>query len=623
MKNTSSIINTTILILILGFLSLAGFSQNKNIYSYSNDNCLSCHSKHVSVDDYNTSVHKVLKCNACNVPVEDIHGKTDSLGHKKTCISTFKQTDCKACHKDQVAQHENSIHNSERLPVNCAQCHSDIHAIKSIKGNKTATAELCVKCHKNQTEFFSSVHNTALEKGNNDAATCTDCHGVHNIEKIDNYAQGREFHTKACMTCHSDTAMMSRNDVSTIAAKTYFESYHGKAVRLGNVEKVAGCSDCHSSHHILPASDSISTINKNNLVNTCMQCHPGSTENFAKFMPHADAHNKSKNPVLYWVTLFMNGLLIVTFLFFLVHSLMWAYRSFAEMKANKVKGISLKEQKNSKQKVYRRFNKRHIILHLFVVTSFLALSITGLPLKFNDTQWGKVLMDFLGGVKSAGIIHRVGAVVTFGYFFITLYLTGRFLFTRKVSDQPFLKRLFGVDSLFPNRRDMKDLRAMFRWFVFKGPKPTFDRWTYWEKFDFLAVFWGVAVIGSSGLMLWFPEFFSNFMPGWTFNVATIVHSDEALLATGFIFTIHFFNTHFRAEKFPMDFVIFNGQVTEEEMKSERPELLKRYEEEGTLDKYLVKKRSSLAWDISLRLFGFTALLTGIVLALLILFSFIG
>ena len=85
-----------------------------------------------------------------------------------------------------------------------------------------------------------------------------------------------------------------------------------------------------------------------------------------------------------------------------------------------------------------------------------------------------------------------------------------------------------------------------------GRGPQYGRWTYWEKFDYFAVFWGIAVIGSTGLMLWFPEFFTRLLPGWLINVATIIHSDEALLATGFIFTVHFFNTHLRPEKFPMD-----------------------------------------------------------------------
>ena len=95
-----------------------------------------------------------------------------------------------------------------------------------------------------------------------------------------------------------------------------------------------------------------------------------------------------------------------------------------------------------------------------------------------------------------------------------------------------------------------------KWFVGKGPRPNYGRWTYWEKFDYLAVFWGVAIIGFSGLVLWFPVFFTKFFPGWVINVSQIIHSDEALLAVGFIFTVHFFNTHFRPEAFPMDTVIF-------------------------------------------------------------------
>jgi hypothetical protein len=91
-----------------------------------------------------------------------------------------------------------------------------------------------------------------------------------------------------------------------------------------------------------------------------------------------------------------------------------------------------------------------------------------------------------------------------------------------------------------------------------------------EKFDYFAVFWGVAIIGGSGLMLWFPEFFARFVPGWLFNVATVVHADEALLAAGFIFTIHFFHVHFRPEKFPLDGVMFTGRATREYMEEEHP-----------------------------------------------------
>ena len=122
-------------------------------------------------------------------------------------------------------------------------------------------------------------------------------------------------------------------------------------------------------------------------------------------------------------------------------------------------------------------------------------------------------------------------------------------------------------------------------------------------------------------MLWFPGFFGQFLPGWVFNVATIVHSDEALLATGFIFTVHFFNTHGRPEKFPMDFVMFNGQVSKHELLEERGDQWKRYEEAGITEQFLVTKPSGVLYDFLLKGFGFLALFTGIALLVLMIYTF--
>jgi cytochrome b subunit of formate dehydrogenase len=173
--------------------------------------------------------------------------------------------------------------------------------------------------------------------------------------------------------------------------------------------------------------------------------------------------------------------------------------------------------------------------------------------------------------------------------------------------------LLGPDSMIPGLRDARDLVGMFRWFFGLGKKPTFERWTYWEKFDYWAVFWGVAIIGSSGLMLWFPEFFCRFLPGQLLNVAKVIHSEEALLATGFIFTIHFFNTHLRAEKFPMDMSMLTGLVSEEELKEERPELVDRLQKSGSLDRLRTETPSRTTLILTM-LGGFLAV--GIGLALL-------
>jgi hypothetical protein len=129
-------------------------------------------------------------------------------------------------------------------------------------------------------------------------------------------------------------------------------------------------------------------------------------------------------------------------------------------------------------------------------------------------------------------------------------------------------------------------------------------------------------IGGSGLMLWFPEFFGSALPGWMFNVATIVHSDEALLATGFIFTVHFFNTHFRPEKFPIDFVIFNGQLSKHEFLEERRDQWARYEEEGITEKFRAEKTSGIFFDFFFKGFGFLALFLGIALLFMMLYAFL-
>jgi len=149
-----------------------------------------------------------------------------------------------------------------------------------------------------------------------------------------------------------------------------------------------------------------------------------------------------------------------------------------------------------------------------------------------------------------------------------------------------------------------------------GPRPQFDRFTYWEKFDYWAVFWGVGMIGVSGLFLWFPEFFGRFMPGWAFNIATVIHSDEALLAAGFIFTIHYFNTHLRPEKFPMDPVIFSGRLSFHELKHDRPLEYQRLVEENRLEQAYAEPQQAWITDVGI-LFVFAVVLIGFFLLVLI------
>lgn len=263
---------------------------------------------------------------------------------------------------------------------------------------------------------------------------------------------------------------------------------------------------------------------------------------------------------------------------------------------------------------YFRFNITHRLLHGTVIISFLGLAITGMPLKYSGTEWSIKLTHYMGGFVVAGALHRICAIITFGYFIgHIIYLIYYFSVKSKV---PFSKFIFGPDSMVPRLKDLQDMIGMFKWFFGIGHKPKFDRWTYWEKFDYWAVFWGMFMIGGSGLMLWFPTFFSKYVPGWLFNVATIIHSDEALLASGFIFIFHYIHTHIRGEKFPLDDVIFTGRLSEEELKKERPLEYERLISQGEIE--LIKTVPTPRWLKNFsRVIGFIALIVGIIIVILI------
>ncbi len=267
---------------------------------------------------------------------------------------------------------------------------------------------------------------------------------------------------------------------------------------------------------------------------------------------------------------------------------------------------------------YQRFTRLNRILHIIMIVSFLSLALTGMTLKFSYTGWAAFLSHLFGGFESAGYIHRFAAVAMFGIF--VTHLVDLFRRVRREYGGLW-KMLRGPNTMLPTGKDWRDLKGSLRWFVGRGPRPEYGRWTYWEKFDYFAVFWGIFVIGSTGLMLWFPEFFTLFLPGWLINVATIIHSDEALLAVGFIFTVHFFNTHLRPEKFPMDLVIFTGRMTQEELKEDKPLEYREQVERGTLEENLVEPYPPIVIR-AIRTFGWTALAIGFSIVLWIIYAMI-
>ena len=259
-----------------------------------------------------------------------------------------------------------------------------------------------------------------------------------------------------------------------------------------------------------------------------------------------------------------------------------------------------------------RFGRVDRVLHGFLMLSFLGLAGTGMPVLFSDAGWALRLAGLFGGLAGAHLLHRVFASIM-----IVVFAThvGRLLL--RVVVRKDYSIFWGPGSMVPQPSDLRDMYQQFRWFFGQGPRPVFDRFTYWEKFDYWAVFWGMGIIGGSGLLLWFPVFFSHLVPGWVYNIALLVHGEEALLAVGFIFTIHFFNSHLRPEKFPMDMVIFTGRVAEHDLAEERPAEYARHAAAGSVP--YATAPSPRSWLVG-RVVGTAAVVIGLSLVALILYA---
>jgi hypothetical protein len=123
-------------------------------------------------------------------------------------------------------------------------------------------------------------------------------------------------------------------------------------------------------------------------------------------------------------------------------------------------------------------------------------------------------------------------------------------------------------------------------------------------------------------MMWLPELTATYLPGWAFNVAAIVHGEEAFLAAVFLFTVHFFNNHFRPDKFPQDITMFTGRVPLELYMHEHRREYDRLVESGEIDKYLVQAPPAPLTRAA-RMLGGTLITFGLFLLTLVLLGFFG
>jgi len=606
-----------------------------------NERCLKCHGKEGFSREAENGEERALHVSAERFR-QSVHGSQDCVGCHKDIIKTKhrkgieRKVGCVTCHADlwkqaqqtgtteennrlgmvveKTESYMNSVHAKPNIEdqsytnASCYNCH-DAHYVArtdriSNPEARLQTPYICGQCHTDALDsYMTSVHGKEIGTGNTDAAVCNDCHATHSISES-NGLEGKLAITANCGDCHQE--MM----------ESYLETYHGKITRLGYGE-TAKCYDCHGGHGIKRVNEPDSKVHNGNRLETCKTCHTDATEGYVTFQPHGTTDNFAEYPQMWLASKGMIGLLLGTFAFFWLHSALWFYREYQDRKHGKNRPHIMLDDLPEGKTHFRRFTRWWRLAHLVGALSIMLLALTGLAVLFSGSAWAPWVMNLLGGPVSAGILHRIGAVGFMGVFFIHIIY-----FAYHIGRNWRTFEWFGPNSLVPNWNDLNDAIAMFRWFFGLAPRPVLDHFSYWEKFDYWAPFWGMTIIGVSGMMMWFPSVTASVLPGWVFNVASIVHGEEAILAIVFLFTVHFFNNHFRPDKFPLDTTMFTGRVPLEHYRHEHRREYDRLVESGELEKHLVEAPTEPMAAAS-QLLGTVLIIIGLSLLTLVLLGFLG
>ena len=360
------------------------------------------------------------------------------------------------------------------------------------------------------------------------------------------------------------------------------------------------CFQCHGREPIAGISHYFSSMNPTRRHSyVCAKCHEGANNSYATYVVHSPNPMAPAAletfPMLFWSFWLIFTVAAGTFAVFLPHTFLWGLREL----------ISGHKEKDERRII--RFSLGQRLFHFLLMLSFLTQAATGFSRMFIETHWGGALAAFFGGYNSALIIHK-----WVGIFMLVLFGAHLLYILWKIRWRRFAAYLKGPDSLLPRWADVRQAFQHVGWFLGRSEAPAFDRWGYWEKFDYWAVFWGMAILGGTGLILAYSIGTTRFIPGWALNVAFWIHRIEALLAIAHIFIIHFFIAHLRRHSFPMDRAMFEGSVSLDAAREEKPAWIERLEQTGKLETALVPSVNRYM-RLLYYLIGFSAVAVGLFL----------
>lgn len=486
------------------------------------------------------SVHGTKTCVACHADITDAH-PDDNV--------PARPVQCGNCHTDAAASYSTSVHHvrgtdESRPRATCADC-LGYHAVLPVTLPESdlhfrRLGQTCGKCHKTAAaEVDASVHGRALAQGHREAPVCTDCHLGHAVT-VPADTSASPMAQEACSKCHASERINTRFGLPSDRVRTFFDSYHGLALRFGDV-RAAHCGSCHGHHLVLPQTDSRSSIHPDKLASTCGKCHPGATSNFARGRVHLDLVGPLKSTdtgtvVNRFVRKFYQILIIAC-----IGLMAWHNALLLLSKAL--------ARRRSIPRPVLRMNMTQRCQHFVLVVSFVTLAVSGFALRWPDSWISWLLFDNelvrRWVHRSSGVLLLAGVV--WHLFYVLFTIEGRQLFL------DFLPRArdFADAIAALNPANNRRKRAM-------GPA----RFSYVEKIEYWAVVWGVLIMGLTGLALWFKVEVTHWVPRWIVDVAGTIHYYEAILASLAVVVWHFYHVIFDPDVYPMNWAWLDGYAKE-------------------------------------------------------------
>lgn len=519
------------------------------------------------------------------------HGKHNILRSTDLQSRTFRLNQpatCAECHGEAgllteelvklprtAGSYAQSVHGAAGGAGTAAATCTDCHGVHNLKGpadpnsriNPLNLSKTCGVCHPAaRKDYDQSIHGRALGAGLNDSPACNDCHGEHLIlshNDPDARTCASNLASQTCGPCHDDPEIVAKYNLQGGVVGSYQDSYHGWASHEG-CEGAATCVNCHTTHSVLPAADSASSIHPTNVVATCGQCHEDADEAFAASYVHATT-SISANPVNRIIRFIYIWIIVLVIGGMAVHNLL--IMNYFMVK---------KHREDRKGGAVMRLDRSQVMQHLLLVISFTMLVITGFALRFPDAWWVEALSAVGMTEEVRGDLHRIFAVVMIAAALYHLYYVA---FTRRGRVE--------FRGMLPSYQDLVDLGESINLYLFlRDEKVRFGRYDYTQKAEYWAVIWGTAIMVVTGFVLWYPTEAVRIWPSWWLvPAAQTIHYYEAWLATLAIVVWHFFFVIFHPDAYPMNWTWITGKMSREEVKQHHAgwydELTESRGDEGT------------------------------------------